>query len=314
MKRLTLFFVLALVCLTTTVQAKNLSRIAAVVNDEIISTYQLEQEVKVALSTQSDKNQLSATQFDSLKASLLEKMINDKLIEQRTKELDLYVDESELSTAIADVQAKNNLTRDTLIQALAAQGMTMENYREKIKKEILRYKLMNREINYKVLVTSGEVRDYFRDHIDEYKVQPKVRVSRISFPMPADASEKQLAALESQVKDVRDQLLAGGDFDQILGQLVNANGGDMGEMVETDMAAPLQTAIKGLEQGDVSEPLQLNNQLHLLQVTFRNPGDINLFDRVKGDIERKLRDEKTDARFKEWQQEIRTNAFVEKRL
>jgi peptidyl-prolyl cis-trans isomerase SurA len=192
--------------------------------------------------------------------------------------------------------------------------MTIESYREKIRREILRYKLVNREINYKVLVTSGEVRDYFREHIEDYRVPAKVRVNRISFPIPPAASEQQLSSLNEQVQAVRDQLQAGADFEQILAAQNSASGGDMGEMVEADMAEPLQEAIKGLEQGEVSEALQLNDQLHLLQVSLRTAGDPDLFDRVKGDIEKKLRDEKTDVRFKEWQQEIRANAFIDKRL
>lgn len=314
MKRLTLALVLALLCMTTAVHAKNLSSIAAVVNDEVISTYQLDQEVMQALAEQTNANQLSASQFDKLKASMLDKLINEKLIEQRSKELNLNVSDSELSSAIQDVQAKNNLNRDQLIQALAAQGMTMEVYRQSVKKEILRYKLLSREVNYKVLVTSGEIRDYFREHIDEYRVEPKVRVSRLSFPIPPSASEKQLDDLKQQVATVRDQLISGKDFDAVLAEQANANGGDMGEMAEIDLAGPLRTAIEGLKEGDVSEPLQLNEQLHLFLVTFRNPGDSGLFDRVKGEIEAKLRQEKTDIRFKEWQKEMRTNAFIEKRI
>ncbi len=178
----------------------------------------------------------------------------------------------------------------------------------------MRYKLINREVRYKVLVTSGEIRDYFREHIDEYRVQPKVRVSRISFPIPPGSSSQRMDELKAKVDTVRDQLLAGEPFDEVLAAQDNANGDDMGAMVETDMAAPLQEAIKGLDQGDVSEIIELNGQLHLFLVTDRNPGDVNLFDRVKGEIEEKLRDQKTDARFDEWQRELRTNAFIEKRL
>lgn len=314
MKRTTRVLVLVLLCMATVAQAKTLSRVAAVVNDEVISTYQLEQEVNKALSKRNDINQLSTSQFDQLRVSTLDKLINDKLIEQRSRELNLNVSDTDVSSAIQDVQAKNGLTRDQLIQALTAQGMTMDSYRQQVKKEILRYKLLSREVNYKVLVTSGEVRDYFREHIDEYRVEPKVRVSRISFPVPVAASQEQLADLESQVGDVRRQLQEGAAFDQVLAAQANANGGDMGEMAEKDLAEPLQKAIHGLEEGDISEPMQLNGQIHLFLVTFRNPGDSTLFDRIKGEIEDKLRQQKTDARFKEWQAEIHDSAFIEKRI
>ncbi len=126
MKHFLLLAALILISLTTTVQAKTLSRVAAVVNDEVISTHQLDQAVMEALSRKNNTNQLSAAQFDQLKETLLEQLINDKLLEQRAAELDIDVEDIELENAINDVQAKNGLSRATLIQALAAQGMTLE--------------------------------------------------------------------------------------------------------------------------------------------------------------------------------------------
>lgn len=314
MTRLTFLFVVALFFMSTATQAKTISKIAAVVNDEIISTYQLDQELNRAFAGKTDKNQLSATQIDNLRISLLDKLIEEKLVSQRTEELDLSVTDDELNNAIKDVQAKNNLTDDQFEQALSAQGMSMSDYRERIKKEILRYKLLSREVNYKVLVTSGEVRDYFRDHIDEYKVEPKVGVSRISFPIPEAASEQEIAELQQQVAETREQLQSGAEFASVLAGLDNANGGDMGKMTEKDLAAPLQAAIEGLNEGDVSEITELNGQLHLFLITYRNPGDITLFDRVKDEIEDKLRQEKTEARFQEWQKELRADAVIDKRI
>lgn len=312
--------ILALLILTFSVNvppatAKTLDKVAAVVNNEIITTYQLDTAVEKELSKKTDKNQLSASQFDQLKMTVLKQLIGDKLLEQRIGELGLQVTDEELNSAIQDVQEKNGLTAETLEQALVSQGMTMASYREQIKKEILRYKLLGREVNYKVLVTSGEVRDYFREHINQYKVQPKIRVSRISYAIPPNATAEQLADLRQQATATRGRLANGEAFDQVLAtQKEAASGGDMGELVETDLSAKLQQALNGLKPGQVSEVLELNNQLNLFLVTARNPGDINLFDRVKGEIEETLKREKTDARFKEWEAELRNNAYVDIRI
>jgi len=58
----------------------------------------------------------------------------------------------------------------------------------------------------------------------------------------------------------------------------------------------------------------MNNQLHLFLVTDYNPGDKNLFDKVKEDIERTLMQQKTEARFKEWTQELRERGHIEIRI
>lgn len=311
MKRILFFLFLSLFLTTTPVMAKTLSKVAAIVNNEIITTYQLDKAVVAALAKNSDKNQLTAEQFEEIKSQILNKMVNDQLLKQRIKELDLQVADSELNNAIEDVQQKNGLTREELEQALTSQGMTFATYQQQIKDEILRYKLLSREVNYKVLVTSREVRSYFDNHIDEYKVTPKIRVNRISYEIPTD-SEEAIAELRKQVDVSRDLLLNGESFEKVLaGQGDLATGGDMGDLVEADLAEPLQLALADLTPGGVSKPLELNGQLHLFQVTERTSDVGDPFLQVKGEIEEKLQREKTDIRFAQWQKELRDNAYVE---
>jgi peptidyl-prolyl cis-trans isomerase SurA len=88
----------------------------------------------------------------------------------------------------------------------------------------------------------------------------------------------------------------------------------MGELLEADLAEPLQQALAGLESGGVSQPIEMSGQIHLFQVTGRISADGNTFDRVKDEIEEKLKREKTDIRFEEWQKELRNNAHVEIRI
>lgn len=314
MKHIAFALTLSLLFAVTPATAKTLSKVAAVVNDDIISTFQLDKAVVAALATNPNKNQLTTEQFEQIKTQILKNMVNDKLLEQRIKELRLKVSDPELSAAIEDVQLKNGLTPETLEQALTTQGLTMSGYREQIKNEILRYKLLSREVNYKVLVTSSEVLNYYNNHIDEYTIEPKIRVNRISFNIPT-GNEEQLAKLHKRIDVSRDLLLNGEDFDMVLtAQGDSATGGDMGELVEADLAKPLQLALADLTSGGVSKPLELNGQIHLFQVTERTADDSDPFDRVKDEIEEKLKRDKTDLRFEEWQKELRNNAHIEMRM
>ncbi|SHJ34451.1 periplasmic chaperone for outer membrane proteins SurA [Malonomonas rubra DSM 5091] len=307
------FLLLLLALLVQPLAAKTLTKVAAVVNNDIITTYQLDKAVIDALAKNAKGNQLTSKEFDQLKTSVLENLINEKLVEQRIKELGLNVPDPELNAAVEDVRLKNNLTADQLKQAVEAQGITFAAYREQLKKEILRYKLLSREVNYKVEVTSGEVRDYYMEHIDEYRSKPKVRVSSLSFELPAD--EEAVAELREQVVVTRKQLQKGKAFDQVLAAQGDAAfGGDMGYLVEDDLAAVLREALGGLEVGQVSEPVEMNNQLHLFLITERDSGDSGMDDRVKAEIEQLLHQQKTEARFKEWAAELRENGYIDIRI
>ncbi len=305
-----LLLLLSVALLTTPALGKTLSKVAAVVNNDIVTSYQLDKAVVSALSANTKGNQLTAEQFDQLRSQVLEQLINEKLVEQRIDELGLIVGEAEIDAAIQDVQLKNNLTRERLEEALSAQGMTFASYQEQLKKEILRYKLLGREVNYKVQVTESEIREYFREHIDDYRATPKVRVSHISYQFPSDEAGRE--AIYQQALVTRDLLQSGEDFEKVLvGQEDVASGRDMGQLVIEELAEQLQEALADLEVGQVSEPIEMSGQLHLFQITARNPGDITLYDRAKIEIEETLKKQKTELRFKEWAKELRDNGHVE---
>lgn len=313
MKRIVYLFLLFLLVSQPSV-AKTLTKVVAVVNDDIITTYQLDKAVLESLAKNPKSNQMSAAQLDEMKKETLDTLINEKLFDQRIKELGIEVSDSELTGAIEDVAVKNGLTKEALYKALEAQNLTMESYREKIKKEILHYKLMSREVNYKVMVTSSEVRHYYDEHIADYDLKPTVHIKRISFPIPK-GDEKDLSAFHKQVDVARDLLLNGEDFDKVLKGLgASATGGDMGDLVEADLAKPLQEVLAGLKSGDVTKPAELNGQVHMFQVVSRTEIGDDPFEQAKAGIEEKLRKVKTARRFEEWQKELRDNAQIEIRI
>ncbi len=314
MKRFIPILIFSLLVTVAPVSAKTLSKVAAVVNDEIITTYQLDKAVVAALAKKSNSNQLTATQFDQMKIQVLKKMVNDKLLKQRIVELDLHVSAAEIDNAVEDVQRKNGLTREELEQALVSQGMSMAKYMQQIKDEILRYRLLGREVNYKVMVTSREVRSYYDQHIDEYDTTPKIRINRISFDIPAGNEDEQLA-FRKRVNVSRYLLLDGEGFEKVLAtQEDSVSGDDMGLLVEADLAEPILLALVGLVSGDVSEPVEIGGQLHLFQITERTSIAGDPFDQYKAEIEEKLKREKTDIRFDEWQLELSDKAFIEIRI
>lgn len=309
-----LFILLPLV-LAGTATAQTISTVAAVVNSEVVTTYQLERAVNDRLSRQNLGQPPNDTDRAELKRQMLEQLINEKLLQQRSAELGLRVSEQEVNSAIEDVKASNNLDQPALEAALQAEGMTLESYREQIRAEILRYKLMAQEVNYRAQVTSTEIRRYFEENIDQFDTQPRLHVSRISFSLPAERDGDAFTRIQAQAQESRRRLLAGDKFDSVLADAgALADGGIMGELVLADLAAPLQQTLRDLQAGEVSEPTELNRQLHLFIITDRRSGEELAFERARRSIEERLRREKSELRLVEWEEELRGNAYIDKRL
>lgn len=289
--------------------AEMVNGIAAVVNDEIITTHKLEKELQ-------DAGQIPPEQRDRLRREVLGKLIDDVLLRQRIKELGLKVGDEELEAAIQDVQKQNKLTRPQLEEAVRSQGMGFDEYRENLREQILRFKLMGREVQSKVEVTSDEIRDYFRQNIDKYREEPSVRLNRLTFPLPEKATAEQQSAVLSRADEALRRLRKGESFEAVLRATADqgAEGGDMGSFEAGELTPSFADAVRDLKVGEYSEPVPTPRGVHLLQVVERNPGRVRQFDSAKDEISRILKERKTESRLKEWSEGLKKKAYIDVRI
>ena len=295
--------------------AAPLIEVVAVVNNDVVTSYQLDKQLTLAMVTDTEKRHRTNEEYQQLRRQVLDRMIEDLLAEQRIRELGLKVSDQELETAITDVQRQNKLTLDQLKNALQAQGMSFDDYRDNLRKEILRYKLISREVRSKVEVTRAQIRDYFADHREEYLEPPTLHLLRISYPLAKDADAKTREKAVQQLQVARQQLLDGKPFDEVLKGLGGkVEGGDMGTLVEKEMNPKLQQIVAKLKSGEISAPREALGSLHIFQVIERTPAKAELTQERSEQIEKILADKNSEERFTQWKKELRKDAAIDIRL
>lgn len=297
-----LFSALLAVFLISSVHAETIDRVVAVVNDEIITGYELEKELR--LSGGRDRGEV------------LERLIDEALERQRIRQLGIRVAADELDAAIQDVQRQNGLTRAELEEALRAQGMSFDEYRETLRRQILRLKLVGREVQSRIEVTSKEIEDYFRNHADDFRESAVLRLSRITFPLPPRASLDRVDAVRRNAEKTLERLRAGEDFTAVLlaSTPLGATGGDMGAFAEVDLTPSFARAVEGLKEGEVSDVIENAQGFHLLKIVERTPGQVRPLESVKDEITRILKERKTESQMKAWMEGLRKRAFIDVRL
>jgi peptidyl-prolyl cis-trans isomerase SurA len=298
--------------------AETLDRIAAVVNQNIITTYQLQKAMADSQAENAKEAEGSdAKGGDELQRQVLSKLIEDDLVQQRIDELKIEVSDDEIEGAIRDVETQNKLTPEQLEAALQAQGMTMAEYRQNLRRQILRYKLLGREVQSKVEVTNQDLLDYFREHIAEYRGAPYVRLSRISFLVPDKASTAEIDAVHNKAEAALALLQGGEDFNAVLlsySSDKNAIGGDMGEFSEGQLTPAFAQAIRNLKEGEITGIIETPGGFHILKITELSKGKIRKFDTVKEEIRKILQEEKSKERYQEWAAGLKKNAYIDIRL
>ncbi|MCJ7618587.1 MAG: SurA N-terminal domain-containing protein, partial [Desulfobacterales bacterium] len=145
-------------------------RIVAVVNDDLILLSELDESFKpyadriAALGYSVDEER--QTLFN-VREEILNQLIDQKLTDQQIKRSKITVSDDEIDSAIERLKEANFFSDKELREMLGAEGLTMEEYRERIKDQILRAKLVNFEIKSKIVITKEDIDTYHKSHSDK---------------------------------------------------------------------------------------------------------------------------------------------------
>ncbi|MFO7983307.1 MAG: SurA N-terminal domain-containing protein [Desulfuromonadales bacterium] len=288
---------------------KTAVEVVAVVKNEAITSYQLEQKIQ---AMQQDPSQEGET--DALRQKALDSLIEESLIRQRAEELGVEVTEGEVESAIRDIRQQNDLTEKQLEFALQGQGLSMQEYREGLREQILRYKVVGREMRDRTEVTSEDIREYFREHIDDYRQDPTLRLSRITIAVPEGATPEEAEKARTKAEEAVQRIRNGEDFSSVFLDLSTdpaVSGGDMGTFAEGELAPAFDRAVRNLEEGEVSSVLEFEGSYYIFHVDEKNFGNIRKFDQVKEEIRETLLGQKTGSQREDWIKELREKAFIE---
>lgn len=291
--------------------------IVAVVNDEIITLYDVNREAQPPISEAEKKGALNDTARSQIRHTVLDRLIEKKLTEQKIKELKIQVSEEEIRQAIDDVRKQNNIpSQEALVTALAGQGLSFDQYRAQLKEQIEKLKLVSMEVRAKVQVGETEMRDYYAANLAKYTEEESYRARHIFFKTGAKASPEEIQRAKTTALAVLADAKGGKDFAELAKKFsedpaARKDGGDLGSFKKGDMQPELEKTILSLKPGEVSELVTTPIGFHIIKLETRVAGTTKSFESVKADIEEIIYRKKSEERFSQWAKELRGKASVE---
>lgn len=199
---------------------RNIDGVAAVVNTGYVTRKEIDDRI-VALQKQGGKLPDAAT----LRKTVLERLILEKIQLQNAEQEGLAVSNKELDKIIADIAAKNKLTLAELKVKIAATGSTYDRYRQMLRDDVVISRYREREVEGKVKISDAEVDNFISDRNREVagggkparstpavKGEPEeIDVAQIFIPADANAG----AGAQAEAKKKAEVLLreARGDVD-----------------------------------------------------------------------------------------------------
>lgn len=235
-----------------------------------------------------EQSQGTATSHDealSLEMSILDQLINNEILYQRAQALNLVASDAEVEDKYTE--SKSPFTEDEFQKKLQENGLTVDDLKNEIRRELSIDKLLNREVVTKISITDADVANYYAKNQAQFSAsEPQYHVAQIvvtPHPDPGihnrkndDATTPEQA--KKKVDTLEAQLAAGTDFTQLAMDYSEdangTNGGDLGfipqsSLNQTDPA--LKKAVLSLQPGQVSKPILLKDGYHIIKLLAREP-------------------------------------------
>jgi peptidyl-prolyl cis-trans isomerase SurA len=224
----------------------------------------------------------------SLKLNVLDELINNEILIERGKKLNLEASDGEVEDKFTEL--KSPFTEDEFQRQLKERGVSVDDLKRDLRRQLSIQKLLNREVVAKISITDQDVADFYNANKAQFNVaEPQFRVAQI---VVTPRKEPQIrnrknddatneAEAQRKVKMLMDRLNSGADFAQLAmdySEDMNsaATGGDMGYVPESalNQSDPaLKKAVLGLKPGQVSQPIQLKEGYRILKlITRESPG------------------------------------------
>jgi len=344
------FAVLFLVLFFVPAQAEVVDRIVAVVNNDVITQSELDDEAKGAythIDATLPPEQRQAMRQE-VKGEVLDSLIDKLLVAQQAKTLKIKVTEKEIDEAVQQVLDRNRITKAQLLSSLAESGVNENIYRNTVRSQLLQNKLVAQELRNKVVITEEMARKeyerrYGGDESDESgneeKKSGKVLIYTLQQigcrwddiegkDLPPEMLAENKKKARERVEKVYQMVKDGGNFADLASQYSDlpsaADHGNLGTLPEDELGADTLAALKGLKDGDISGIIETSDAFQffkLLKAERQDPREAEKdataksdddFAQKKEQIMNEMYNTGIKKAFSDWAHELRENAYIRK--
>ena len=308
---------ISILLLAPDLYAANNNRVVAFVNEDVITLYELNNRIEELTGKTIDElKAANEKEFLNTRDKVLDLMIDEKLAEAKIKELKLEVSDADVDDYIEYVKERNKFTQEQLLAQLKREGVTYDKFREKIKDDLERRSLIDREIREKLIITEEDISKYYQSHKKDYEKPGKAHIASIFLVPDSPESQAQLDELEKKGKEILARLKNGEDFGALAREFSNGpgaeEGGDLGSITLTDVDPKILKVINSLKEGEVSSLINMGNRLQIIKLIKMNKIDLVPLDKVKDSIYDKIYNKEMDKRYEAYMAQLRKNAYTKK--
>ena len=290
--------------------------ILVVVNKHIITRRALAQAVEqqhAALYRQFSGKELDE-KLKGAREKTLQGLVDAYLLEDKAAELGNPVTDDYVRASIDGIKKENNFATDAdLERALKSSlGINLTEFMKRQKLQATQQFVLQREVFSKVAVEDNELRAFYEDHKDEYRLPSRFRIRELVLAKGATTEDQ--AKARELLAAIQADLKAGKSFEDLAKQHSTSpskvTGGDLGWMNKGFLRASIEEAALKLKPEQVSAPIETDKDLYLIQLIALEDAPVKAFEEVKAKILEKLQEPKAQNAMEQYLSGLRIRANI----
>ena len=289
-----------------------LDGIAAVVNNEVVTFSQVRELVasKEKAAKDTYKGEELVAKIKEIRLAAINDLIDRQLILQEFKSKGFQIPDYFIEERVATiVREEFGNDRAAFIRTLAAQGFTLERFRELEKDKIIVQEMRRQAIKGSPSVSDAQIAEYYREHAEEYGSPEQLKLRTITIRRnPYNDSKRK------QTEEIREKIMGGAEFGDLARMYSEDDKqeayGDWGWIDRRTLNESLSKSAFALKAGEVSKVIELAGSYYLLYAEAKKPAQLKPLSEVKGDIEKGLLQLERQKQQAQWLAKLRKKAFI----
>ena len=260
------------------------------------------------------EKELAKESADGLRRKALDQFLAVELLNREGKGLNLpEVDKQvEAMWAAAEKQAGS---KEKFEEQLSKDGLTVDQARENIRKNIYVRAVISQKIQPLVTVSDAELEAAYQANLDRYRHGELVGARHILVQVPKEATEEQKKQAREKIESLLKEAQAGKDFSELAKNNSDCpsktRGGDLGYFGKGRMVPAFETAALALKEGEISPVVETSFGFHLIQVYGKKPPGVTPLTEVRRQVEAQVKNEKFQKTVNEYVLDLRRKAKIE---
>lgn len=245
--------------------------ILAIVNDDIISQYDLQNRLALFLATSNLPDTPESRQ--RLAPEVLRTLVDEKLKRQEMRRQNITVSQAEIDRALAQIAGQLRISPDQLPALLATRGVTMPTLIDQVEAELGWLKAINRVAGDRANVSAEDVDEELARTTRQAAGQVEYRIAEIFLPVDDPAEQ---ARIEDQARELAAEARSGATFSALARTFSQGPsapaGGDLGWVPSDQLERQIQQVVARMQPGEVSDPIRGQGGFFVLQLSGRRAG------------------------------------------